>query len=396
MRTATRLAGLVVVLTLAAPCLAQSDYDLYMLRLVNRARQDPAGEAGRIGSTNYDPCSPKGPLAYIPLVAEAAENHNTWMHENIGNESVPLGDPSYPRSFSHYEVSGTPGFTGVRPSDRITATGYEWGIIGENILFRTDDEDMVRSTSLMEGNHRGWWDSPSHRDSMLDARFYAFGHHWETREIPDEGTENLDPYTHVHFASQTYSAPRYEPKTHVIGLVYDDRDADGNWTPLDAGDPDREGLSDVSVEVWTAGGLVASSQTLSPGAFAVAVGSGEYHLRLRDDSPSPAFDEYWLAGVTIVGLNVDVGDLEVDSMVNAPGDITIDGVVDVTDLAVLASRWQQPGVRIQGDLSGDGAVDVTDLAILAANWGNKGAAVPEPTALTLLAAGVAAVVRRRR
>jgi hypothetical protein len=51
------------------------------------------------------------------------------------------------------------------------------------------------------------------------------------------------------------------------------------------------------------------------------------------------------------------------------GDANRDRVVDIADLGVLASNWQQsPRVFSQGDFNFDGTVDITDLAILASNW----------------------------
>lgn len=51
------------------------------------------------------------------------------------------------------------------------------------------------------------------------------------------------------------------------------------------------------------------------------------------------------------------------------GDATRDGRVDVADLGVLATNWQQGGaVFTQGDLNYDGFVDVADLGILATQW----------------------------
>jgi hypothetical protein len=51
------------------------------------------------------------------------------------------------------------------------------------------------------------------------------------------------------------------------------------------------------------------------------------------------------------------------------GDANNDGVVDVTDLGILATYWQQTGTNFgQGDFNYDHNVDVGDLGILATNW----------------------------
>jgi hypothetical protein len=63
------------------------------------------------------------------------------------------------------------------------------------------------------------------------------------------------------------------------------------------------------------------------------------------------------------------------------GDANRDRKVDVADLGVLASNWQQSGRTFsQGnfDLSPDGLVDVADLGILASHWQQQVAAPSAP------------------
>jgi VCBS repeat-containing protein len=79
--------------------------------------------------------------------------------------------------------------------------------------------------------------------------------------------------------------------------------------------------------------------------------------------------------LTVVAIGTDA-----NPTARPAGDVDGDGAVDVADLAVLASHWNQGLVtRAEGDLSGDGAVDVTDLAMLAASWGADGP-TPRPSA----------------
>ena len=108
-----------------------------------------------------------------------------------------------------------------------------------------------------------------------------------------------------------------------------------------------------------------------------------------------------------------------------PGDINLDGAVDVQDLAILAANYrkQVTGGWLQGDFNNDGVVDVQDLALLAANYRRTQASdtvpdyagfdaaaiqvlsaagltvVPEPEAAVMLASGLVgllAFARRRR
>jgi hypothetical protein len=81
-----------------------------------------------------------------------------------------------------------------------------------------------------------------------------------------------------------------------------------------------------------------------------------------------------------------------------PGDANMDGRVDINDLAIVLSHFGQTGCAwSQGCLDGDptGTVDVNDLTIVLTNFGSSvgsaafgTGAVPEPSALVLIGAGV--------
>lgn len=85
------------------------------------------------------------------------------------------------------------------------------------------------------------------------------------------------------------------------------------------------------------------------------------------------------------------------------GDANLDGKVDSSDLAIIASNFGTFGGWGQGDFNGDFTINTSDFAILSSNFGfgtaplsSAVAAVPEPGVLTLLGlAGVATLVRRR-
>ena len=56
-----------------------------------------------------------------------------------------------------------------------------------------------------------------------------------------------------------------------------------------------------------------------------------------------------------------------DTYAPCPGDLNGDGVVDLTDLAILLSDFDCTG-GCAGDVDADGDADLTDLAILLANF----------------------------
>ena len=82
-----------------------------------------------------------------------------------------------------------------------------------------------------------------------------------------------------------------------------------------------------------------------------------------------------------------------------PGDANLDGRVDINDLTIVLAHYGQTGGMNwgTGEFNGDGKVDINDLTIVLAHYGQSvGAsaraglsAVPEPSILALLAAGLA-------
>ena len=88
------------------------------------------------------------------------------------------------------------------------------------------------------------------------------------------------------------------------------------------------------------------------------------------------------------------------------GDANGDGKVDGSDVTILAGNWQVgvdgavEATWDMGDFNNDGKVDGADVTILAGNWqyGVTAAAtaVPEPSALTLLALATLSLLAFRR
>ncbi len=220
----------------------------------------------------------------------------------------------------------------------------------------------------------------------------------------------------------------------TLGRVYDPTDPDGGidteyWTNHWWGHPTNPTLPlDPALEPshWQGGSVadVATAYRGSAGGTALDLGdlaSSDYAQLDVDPATGMAWIEYVRiedpkdADGRYVGTSTEV-DAVADVFARRGGDASLDGIVDVTDLAILAANWQAeggadwyPGVDWweEGDFDASGKVDVTDLAILAACWqqdngeagsggGSKSATVPGPTTLAILGAGALACRRRRR
>ncbi|KKL05299.1 hypothetical protein LCGC14_2607400, partial [marine sediment metagenome] len=127
---------------------------------------------------------------------------------------------------------------------------------------------------------------------------------------------------------------------------------------------------------------------LMPGDLDAILGSGPFGASSEGAGP-PMLEWY-----------VDTRDADNSSIIvvfpapaTVPGDATLDGQVNITDLGALAVNWKAVDARwCDGDFTGDGIVNITDLGALAANWhvGVGAISVPEPAsaALWYVCAGV--------
>jgi probable HAF family extracellular repeat protein len=76
-----------------------------------------------------------------------------------------------------------------------------------------------------------------------------------------------------------------------------------------------------------------------------------------------------------------------------PGDANLDGTVNITDLSKVLTNYDKTGMTWgEGDFNGDGTVNISDLSNVLTNYDKTATAagikaVPEPSALVLLAAG---------
>jgi len=77
------------------------------------------------------------------------------------------------------------------------------------------------------------------------------------------------------------------------------------------------------------------------------------------------------------------------------GDVNYDGVVNIFDINLVSSHWNESGPT--ADANADGIVNIFDINLISANWTPAdGSAVPEPASLILAAIGVFGFVALRR
>lgn len=375
---------LLLALALAAPVFAAqpSEYEQYLLELVNRARLDPAGEVSLLSDPNFwdgapdlneglEPgtisATPKQPLAFHPLLIDAAQGHSQWMIDND--------------TFSHY----SPG--GADPGDRMAAAGYPftppWGW-GENIAYQgtTGTPDVQTFLDLIHGNLFGdaGIDGRGHRINLMNEAFQQVG----VGVVLGVYSANGKSYNTV-MATQDFAYNASGPL--VTGVAYDDVDSDGFYTPAGS-----EAVGGLTVEVLSPGSetVVASSVTFASGGYTVEVPPGIYDLRFWGQGRLERLNDVDLSA----GLSVKVDAVDLGALI--AGDANLDGQTDDADYTVWADQYGSSGAAwTDGDFNGDGAVDDADYTLWADHYGLSGN-TPEPATLAMLGISFGLIRRSRR
>ena len=105
--------------------------------------------------------------------------------------------------------------------------------------------------------------------------------------------------------------------------------------------------------------------------------------------------EIVLEGITLTG-SASGQIIAIGSLPPGPGDVNFDGVVNIFDINLISSHWNEAGPT--ADANHDGIVNIFDINLVSSNWTAGGTtAVPEPSTFALLAiAGIAGAFGYRR
>lgn len=231
-----------------------SNFEQYMVEMINRARANPAGEAARYGIDLNEglpagtiSTAPKQPLAVNANLTDGARRHSQWMIDTD--------------TFSHAGAGGS------TPKDRMSAAGYpfagSWSW-GENIAWRSFNGSSP-SAALLAQLHEDLFVDTSvagrgHRIDIMNASFREVGAGFTSGAFQQWTAGMLT----TDFASQSGNA-------FLTGVAYRDAvSADHFYTP-------GEGLGGVTVTARRAtDNAVFSTTTFDSGGYALQLAPGSY------------------------------------------------------------------------------------------------------------------------
>ncbi|MGA2500119.1 MAG: SdrD B-like domain-containing protein, partial [Tepidisphaeraceae bacterium] len=239
-----------------------SDYEQYMLELINRARANPTAEAARysidlnegVPAVSTISTDAKQPLAFNPYLIDAARGHSQDMiaHDYFAHDS----------------------FDGTAFEDRFTAAGYVFNNQGygdgENIAWRgsTPDVPPLQSTTAQLDQDLfvdAGYDGRGHRINMLFGDFKEIGIGIVYGSFYDAGQ---DQTFNAVMATEDFA---YNANTvFLTGVAYSDDNNNQFYDP-------REGIGGLTITaVRDSDNATFSTTAFSTGGYTIPIEAGTY------------------------------------------------------------------------------------------------------------------------
>ena len=232
--------------------LQPSDYEQYMLELVNRARSNPNAEAALYSLTDLNQglspgtitSDPKQPLAFNLFLIDSAREHSQWM-----------GDTN---TFSHTGEGGS------NAGQRMSAAGYNftgsWGW-GENIALQSTKGTPNVSQFIAE-EHQNLFLSDGHRKNILNGSF---------REIGIGVIE--DTFNNYNAVITTQNFAYSGSSVFLTGVAFDDLVIDDYFYTI------GEGISGIEVKATRqSDNQIFTTNTMDAGGYQIALSTGNYNI----------------------------------------------------------------------------------------------------------------------
>lgn len=132
-------------------------------------------------------------------------------------------------------------------------------------------------------------------------------------------------------------------------------------------------------------------------------GGNFYYLIEWDNVPAAASYAltYSASDTSSSQISVRIDTVTTTPTITLSGDVNGDGIVNSQDIAAVSSQWLQAGANLTGDANHDNIVNSQDIALISSNWlqtsgsAAQASAVPEPSTLVLLGAGLLAIAAWR-
>ena len=239
----------------------------YMLELINKARANPLEEAARLGIDLNQGLTPgtlegtfKPPLAFNHFLIDSSRAHSQWMLDNdvFSHTGKEDSDP-----FARMVEAGY-SFTGSYAA----AENIAWAGIGDTNF----PLDLDGFTSIL---HDNLFKSPGHRVNILATQVNEIGIGIQNGLFTAGSPPNTVVYNAL-MGTQNFARSSASLAPFILGVVYDDLDQDGFYSP-------GEGVSGVTIT--TADGDYYAVSSISGGYAIPYKGRGWTEVHFESETP---------------------------------------------------------------------------------------------------------------
>ena len=336
-----------------------------MLQLINRARANPTAEAASLGidlneglTAGTISSDPKQPLAFNPLLIEAARSHDAWMLAN--------------QTFSHNELTTDPG-------DQMRAAGYRftgsWSW-GQNIAWSGQTPQVPAPGPTAAQEERDLFTDTTepgrgHRLNLLNASYKEVG--------VGVSSGSFQSYNSV-LVTQDFAAGSLS--SFLVGVAYTDAAHTHSYQI-------GEGLGGVTITATRQGdGATFTTTTWSSGGYTLALGPGTYAVTASGGGIGSVTQNNVIIGLQNVeadftpGQGAPVTPPSSGGSVSPPPPVQVGWVTGTVfrDRNGNAIRDRGEGgigrVRVYADLNNDGIWESGEPSVLTNSRGNFRIALP--------------------
>lgn len=276
-----------------------TQYEQYMLQLINRARTNGNAEMTRLGNApsvtvNEGPPTVSGhpwtinnsmqPLAWNTQLTAAAQSHA----DNLQSVDWQFNSGTYGNN-PHRPNSNFPGGATI-PADRIAAAGYTIATSGYRASngSRPGAENIVTSSS---SSSNGWSHietlnvfNTAHESLFEDFTVPGRGHRNTTmyevfREVglgTALGFDNSGGLKESCYMVQNFGRSSSVANPFLTGLAYNDLDSNNFFTP--ALTPISESITGLTVQARQSGVTMASVAAFETGGYSLPLSAGSYQI----------------------------------------------------------------------------------------------------------------------
>jgi hypothetical protein len=262
------------------------------------------------------------------------------------------------------EVLSHTGSDGSTVGSRVTAAGYSWQAVGENVLFRGDMN--------AQGAFDQWWNSPGHRNNMLNATYCdiglaharsSSGRFYYTMVLGRKrGATNCAPVPTSTSRPPTATATSIPPTgtpaptASLTGTLRLQGRATAPNTTFTL-QLTRGSAAPILQTVTTDANSTFTLTNLAPGSYTVQLKHSQY-----------------LSASLLVTLNAGANPIAAPELL--AGDVNNDNQVTIIDFAALALTFNlragAAGYDARADFNADQSITLADFSLLASNINRVG------------------------